>query len=423
MGSRFSKRIKIAPGVRVNVGLRGLTSVSVGGRGASVNFGKRGVHANVGTPISGLSYRTKIAGAATSSQRLSKAEKDAMLREWDGVELSLSLDEKGLVVFNDCDGNPAPGPVAKELVKTRLDAINAWLERTASQINAGPSVVAGIHLKTPRNAVQFTAIPFQERPPLRASVPEPDLTPDLLGSWTRVFHLLWPPAKSAWLAAQEAEADRKQAAFCAAQAEAERLHDAALAAWEGRRSAHETAEEARRAQWDKREQDSGVMEQLLETTLQAISWPRETLVEFEVRAPLLLMDVDLPEVEDMPATEAAVRAGGKGLKYKKRPVTTVRKEYMRHIHEIALRLCGEAFALLPGVETIVLSGYSQRLDKATGHINDDYLYSFRVNRAQWSAIDLTALERVDPVEAIGAWEHRRKVSKTGIFKPIEPFAS
>lgn len=63
---RFRKSIKIAPGVRLNVGKKG-SSLTVGIRGASVNFGSKGVYANVGIPGTGVSYRTKIADASSQS--------------------------------------------------------------------------------------------------------------------------------------------------------------------------------------------------------------------------------------------------------------------------------------------------------------------------------------------------------------------
>jgi hypothetical protein len=31
---------------------------------------------------------------------------------------------------------------------------------------------------------------------------------------------------------------------------------------------------------------------------------------------------------------------------------------------------------------VVLSGYSQRLDRASGHVNDEYLYSVRIGRCE-----------------------------------------
>ena len=60
MGLRFRKSIKILPGVRLNLGKSGLTSLTVGPRGASVSVGKRGTYANVGIPGTGLSCRTRL---------------------------------------------------------------------------------------------------------------------------------------------------------------------------------------------------------------------------------------------------------------------------------------------------------------------------------------------------------------------------
>ena len=59
MPYRFRKRIKIAPGVKVNVS-KGGVSTTIGPRGASVTVGKQGVHTNVGLPGSGFSFRERI---------------------------------------------------------------------------------------------------------------------------------------------------------------------------------------------------------------------------------------------------------------------------------------------------------------------------------------------------------------------------
>ncbi len=56
MGFRFRKSIKIVPGVRINLTKKGVSSVSVGKRDATVNIGKKGTRGTVGIPGSGLSY-------------------------------------------------------------------------------------------------------------------------------------------------------------------------------------------------------------------------------------------------------------------------------------------------------------------------------------------------------------------------------
>lgn len=61
MGLYFRKRIKILPGVHVNISKSG-TSWSVGPRGAKVNFGKRGTYVTTGIPGTGIYSRTKVSG-------------------------------------------------------------------------------------------------------------------------------------------------------------------------------------------------------------------------------------------------------------------------------------------------------------------------------------------------------------------------
>lgn len=43
MGFKFRQRIKIAPGIHINIGKTGITSASIGKAGATLNVGKKGV--------------------------------------------------------------------------------------------------------------------------------------------------------------------------------------------------------------------------------------------------------------------------------------------------------------------------------------------------------------------------------------------
>ncbi|SUU21267.1 Uncharacterised protein [Acinetobacter baumannii] len=60
MGFNFRKSFKIAPGLRLNVGKKGISSVSIGGKGARVNLSKKGTRTTVGIPGTGLSYSNFI---------------------------------------------------------------------------------------------------------------------------------------------------------------------------------------------------------------------------------------------------------------------------------------------------------------------------------------------------------------------------
>ena len=72
MGFRFRKGLSLLPGVRLNFSKSG-ASLSLGGRGMSVNLSPSGVRTTVGVPGSGMSYRSptykwsKLAGAGTPS--------------------------------------------------------------------------------------------------------------------------------------------------------------------------------------------------------------------------------------------------------------------------------------------------------------------------------------------------------------------
>lgn len=66
MGFRFQKRIKILPGVTINLSKSGV-STSVGPRGAKLNFGKKGSKATVGLPGTGASYSEQLATTAPSA--------------------------------------------------------------------------------------------------------------------------------------------------------------------------------------------------------------------------------------------------------------------------------------------------------------------------------------------------------------------
>ncbi len=68
MGFRYQKRIKIIPGVKLNVSKNGISSVSLGKRGSSININKNGTRVTAGIPGSGMSYSTKRSKIANTSE-------------------------------------------------------------------------------------------------------------------------------------------------------------------------------------------------------------------------------------------------------------------------------------------------------------------------------------------------------------------
>ncbi|MBE0508691.1 MAG: hypothetical protein IBX50_18565, partial [Marinospirillum sp.] len=89
-------------------------------------------------------------------------------------------------------------------------------------------------------------------------------------------------------------------------------------------------------------------------------------------------------------------------------------------HGVLLRVIGTAFATLPSIQQLIISGYSQRLNPATGHEEDDYLLSARVARSDFEKINFDNLEEVDPIFALDAFELVRDMSGRYAFEPIQP---
>jgi hypothetical protein len=76
---RFRKSFRLFPGVRLNVGARGV-SATFGVPGASVNVGPKGSRLTVGVPGSGISFSTKLSGpplaSPSSGARSSASQQD-----------------------------------------------------------------------------------------------------------------------------------------------------------------------------------------------------------------------------------------------------------------------------------------------------------------------------------------------------------
>jgi hypothetical protein len=399
MGLRFRKTFKLAPGIRMNLGSGG-TSFNLGPRGASVSVGKRGVYANASS--FGFSSRAKLSGSAPRVSRPPPAARPAP--ESMRLDVTVGVTDQGELYFKDPAGNPLPDAWVKVAKKQHADALKGLIQAKCDEINAQIEAVGELHLYAPApdKKPQFVPKAFPEPQPV-APVPR------RLDFLSRLFAF-------------------RRRRLEAENAELQRMHSEAVDAWGKAHAAYRELESVRRRAIEHQiYSDVDAMETHLEGTLQDVAWPRETLVAIEIQdgGRAIALDIDLPEAEDMPSTTAAVPARGLKLSVKEMSATQIQRLYMRHVHAIAFRMIGEAFAALPVSQSITVSGYSQRREKLTGQVKDEYLYSVRVPRAAWESIDFSeqGLAALDVVEALTRFDMRRTMSKTGVFKPITPHAS
>ncbi len=399
MALRFRRSIRLAPGLRLNLGKRGM-SISTGVRGASMNFGPRGIYGNVGIPGTGLSIRERIGGARRASRRSGRrpASKPAEPKD---IKAIINLNEDGSLDFRDMQGQPLGEALISVVKQERREGIRQWLAEARDKINGELEKLETIHLDSPAPDQRPVYIP------VHFSEPEPEQPEaEPLGLRGRLFRKV-----------RERIESRNQ--------QARAQYEQKLVIWNKAREDFEAKEGQRKYLFEHGvEADPERMAKMLEYQLETIDWPRETLVSYEVSddGKRVTLDVDLPEIEDMPDKMASLPARGWRLSMKPLSETRKRRLYMVHVHGIGFRLIGEVFASLPTVQTVELSAYSQRIDPATGHVQDQYLFSVQVVREAWSQINFHNLSKLDIVAALGRFQLRRKMSKTGIFRPIEPFS-
>lgn len=389
MALRFRKSIKLAPGVRMNLSGSGF-SWTLGPKGASIGIGKRGTYLNTGIPNTGLYARQKLSVGSSPARATSSSSTT--------LTLTVSISDDGVLTFKDSQGNLVPEWQIDAAKKQQGDKIKTLIQGKCDELNEQVEALGRIHEYTsPPKPHTFQPQKFEEATPY-----EP--RPKVAGFFCKFF-------KSC--ASKVEDGNRK----------ALEDYKTELEAWKKRKAEFEKAQIQEK---DFLEQvnagDMASVEQYFESVLQDIVWPQETTVAFEMPSTgKMVIDVDLPEIEDMPNKTASVPQRGYKLSVKEMGVTQVQKLYMKHVHAVGFRIVGEAFATSPTIEQVVLSAYSQRPNKATGQVGDEYLYSVQVSRDAWVSINFDNLAQLDVVEALSRFELRREMSKTGVFKPIQPF--
>ncbi len=392
MGLRFRKSFKLAPGVRLNMSGSGF-SWTLGPRGASMNFSSRGTRRNIDLP-GGFSFQDGVGGVRRS--RPSSAQPAGQEK----LQISIKTQDDGTLAFYDADENPLPSHLVEMAKEQQGDAIKDLLARGCAEMNQKMEGLETIHLTTPRpdQAPIFTPQPFSGDPPIFPFMREFGFA-----------GTLFPWVKRRLQRENEARVVEYQ----------DRMRT-----WETMKAAHDKREqEQRRFIEDGLGSNTEAMQALLMHRLEAIQWPRETAVQLEISpdGQRVALDVDLPEIEDFPTKIASYSGRGWKLTVKDLSDTKIAQLYMRHVHGIGFRLVGEVFATLPRVRQVTLSGYSQRPSPATGHIEDEYLYSVRVAREQWTAINFSNLPAIDVCEVFARFELRRDSGRASKLRAIDPF--
>lgn len=396
MGFRFRQRIKLAPGINLNIGLGGL-SLSAGVRGASVTLGKRGLRGNVGIPGSGLSYSSQLASfKKNGASRSQNAE--SIVERMQGFRLGLDARNNIQAELDMGDGFQGVFADKKCLVQIKAsygEKIQDWLTAHLDEKNFEMEALSSIHEQAPSPGSLFNQIKsFTEAAPVRVEPPPPNLLERLNPFTARNY-------------AQSCEA-------------AETNHQRALVAYNQARDAHDAYMKLIRDRQRKVQVgDETAMSELFSDRMAQIAWPKETFIDFELEGEeVLSLLIDLPEIEDMPTHAYSLQAESNGLEARKLTQAERNQMYSLHVHGIAVRIVAEALAVLPTLNQVVFSGYTQR-QRSAGPISDDYVLSFVASKDEWRTAFPSLLLNPAAISQLSLVRLRPLAS--GKLNPITPF--
>jgi hypothetical protein len=208
------------------------------------------------------------------------------------------------------------------------------------------------------------------------------------------------------------------------------LSKSELFSWEQRRSEHLKSQESRREEFEKSETtrlegleklflgDLDEIQAELERVFSSIDFYFEFYINFDVPDPsTVYLDIDLPEIEHIPSLKANLRQDGK-VSVKDKSQKELSEQYARLCHSLLFWFAIIVFDTVPTVERVFASGYTQRVDKKTGAIVDDYVLAVHFDK---STMEELFMDRIDPLVAVENFDHRRKMTKTFKLGRIEPF--
>ena len=435
MSFRFRRSIKIIPGVRLNVGKRGM-SVSTGVRGARVTFGSSGTRVTAGLPGSGLSYSTKL-DVGTSNGRyydrstglsLTKSQVNAELRR---QHKERQINEANSAIRREQDQYehftkiatyaPEITPMAKweeglleRTFTPQLYGIEVIDLQTEKKVNLKEAwskflkgwffccflICAGIFLKV--------MISSDWNPPKESMV--------LAGVALLAAIIATPIGYKRMKLAREDAIQRAQLRYSEF---LKQLEDA-----KGNHPQNEV-DRIKKLKLLMEGEKELVENQLhedfedLANEFSELAHSFKTEVSFHIQnRNRVFLDVDLPEIEDVVKTETKTVLKSGKVSEKSKNKRTQNQEYAEGVIGLAFHLAAHTFDATPAITEVIVSGYTQRVNKKTGNIQSDYIYSVRFDRVRFCNLNLKA---IDPVESITQFSPKLDLSKTFEFGSVTPY--
>ena len=131
---------------------------------------------------------------------------------------------------------------------------------------------------------------------------------------------------------------------------------------------------------------------------------------------LMMVDLDLPEIENMPVDKLTQLADGT-LKIKKKTQKELREDYKTCVFGLGQFVAGSVMVLVPAAERVAVSAYTTRRSDKTGEAEDVFIYSVVYEREKMAAV----CAQDDPCAACDGLRSRYILLASGLLKPISPY--
>lgn len=416
MSLRFRRSIRIAPGLRLNVGMRGL-SATVGPRGASLNIGPQGIYSNLGIPGTGISSRQKLSGGverqnARDTYRMSMKD----LRE---------LERSKAMASASAEHEAAEQRLAslRGILSARNREAYNWQRVWASNGEFQPtdfSQPIPVFSESTSKAVAGRALPVG--PWISLYIACGALAILFGNPAIRLLTIPFFVLVAFWLASTmktrsalaRADLQTKSLEF---ESDLTRLTADYNAGQEKNRAAWVQAEAARATIRDAiGKEDLQTIVSVLESELQNESLPISLVFELELDSTAQAkIEVTLPDLDDVPPQVTSLTQRGK-LSTKAMSQKDRTDLFADLCTALCLRLIYEAYRVVPSLARIEVFGTTNGIDPATGHPHE--FIALHVNTTR-TAIDALNLDNVDPSSALTALGGRLSCDRRGILTPLD----
>lgn len=443
MGFRFRKSVKICKGVKINFSKSG-ASLTLGGRGHSITMGKRS-RATFGIPGTGLSYSTSLSGHRKSSHRGSsnrggKSSRNST-RYSSGTlpsNVRITMNDEGKIEIrdkNDIITDPAvirnikSSNAYKSIVQNLEIRHQQKLDEMYSEAKAENDKFIEIYKQSPQvdSLEQYLQILNNLKPPVyirkEYNIPCPsealvkevlkaEAKQNVTGSIFVIGKLRKQYVETNLQERLTAEIKRWNTAKAKFDAEEERLFITETARYNDEFNSN------KQYMNDLITGEDEVVNDAVESWIEECELPVEINVDYEwhLEQSTMYLDVDLPEIEDIPENEIIKLASG-NLKEKKKTQSTLKQEYVNLVFGLAIFISANIFNISPAIHNIIISGYTQRRNRA-GEINDEYVYSIKFSR---NIFEISILQNVNPLDFCMKFENRCNITNTMLLKKIQPY--